>query len=393
MDNNARVVMKQEIDACNIIRTTLTDNQSPSPQQQQQQYNQSYANQEMNRPVTCNHFQGLNNNWQLSSINSHNNNITYSSGLIGNQYFPNSIQYRKRLIPAVENLSLPPIRNNVWNFDEILNRFKESANLAQRNSYIMATNVMQTNPLPIIPKLSVEVPDQQTFANSPQLQDQKILINPKKRKSSSGSLETSSSTSTPGSPIISYGNPSRALKLSDDRRLVINFESYGTLGPKPQRYGKNNLFIPHGLIGTHIAYQEQWRVEIYHTTQQVLSLTRMREDIVCIQWTITNIASQCVYSVTETPDEAVSRANLGWTVTSKLFRDAMAHRADQLFMQANQEENPCRAANLRSLAKTLRPKSFTQGPLLFGLKHKVIHDTMERLRSEAAAAAAEAIDE
>ena len=55
-----------------------------------------------------------------------------------------------------------------------------------------------------------------------------------------------------------------------EKRLIINFHSYGKIGKTPQTCGRNNYcFIPDGIIGTHTFYDEKWKFEIYHTEERV----------------------------------------------------------------------------------------------------------------------------
>jgi len=157
--------------------------------------------------------------------------------------------------------------------------------------------------------------------------------------------------------------------LQGDRRLIIDFESFGSKGECPQRFGKSGLLIPDGMIGTHTVYQERWRFEIHHTAQAVPG-----SDAVCITWKIINVKTGFCLAKTETPEEAEARVSLGWTISSRLFREALTHRANELEGLLNGETNQCRIANLKSLIKALRPKTFTQGPLVFGLKHKIVQE-------------------
>ena len=157
--------------------------------------------------------------------------------------------------------------------------------------------------------------------------------------------------------------------LQGDRRLVIAFESFGTIGSIPQNFGKSGLLIPDGLTGTHTAYQEQWRFEIHHSDLRVPGT-----DLVCITWKITNIQSGVTQARTENANEAMARLALGWTISSKLFREAMSERANQLEERLSGESNECRIAKIKSLIKVLRPKTFTQGPLIFGLKHRIVQE-------------------
>jgi hypothetical protein len=157
-----------------------------------------------------------------------------------------------------------------------------------------------------------------------------------------------------------------------ERRLVINFERFGTKGQLPQTFGQHTMYIPDGLVGTHTAYEELWRFEIHHTNQRA----GIGSSTCCIRWRLTNIKSGDCVERTETPREAEARLSLGWTIASQIFREALRRRADQLEIILQRETNPTRLANLRSVIRALRPKSFTQGPLVFGLKHRIVQEML-----------------
>jgi len=190
-------------------------------------------------------------------------------------------------------------------------------------------------------------------------------------KSSDSEDDTKRSRKTSSGKASPEGLEGRTIlsNLQGDRRLVIDFECFGSKGDLPQKFGKSGLLIPDGLVGTHTVYQERWRFEIHHTTQSVPT-----SDAVCITWKITNIKSGFTLAKTEAPDEAEARVSLGWTISSRLFREAMTHRANELETMLAGETNECRIANLKSLIKALRPKTFTQGPLVFGLKHRIVQE-------------------
>ena len=172
--------------------------------------------------------------------------------------------------------------------------------------------------------------------------------------------------------IETRGQPDAIDGLEGERRLIIEFQSFGTKGQLPQTFGRRPVYIPDGLIGKHTAYDEMWKFEIHHTAY----LAREDSTVCCLTWRITNVKSGDTVERTETPDEAEARSTLGWTIASKTFREALHRRANQLEASLAEETNSTRLANLKSLIRTLRPKTFTQGPLVFGLKHRIVQERL-----------------
>lgn len=210
----------------------------------------------------------------------------------------------------------------------------------------------------------------------------------KKRRRQDGPI-ASAEKSERGKPRIqSAVADDLAEGLEGERRLVIDFESFGTKGEVPQTFGKRTMYIPDGLVGTHTAYEELWRFEIRHSKQRAGISSAY-----CITWRITNIKSGDCVERTETPEEAEARSSLGWTIASQIFREALRRRADQLEISLDGEVNSTRLANIRSLIRALRPKTFTQGPLVFGLKHRIVQEMMalEDTKSASVAASSSAI--
>ena len=169
-----------------------------------------------------------------------------------------------------------------------------------------------------------------------------------------------------------------------NKRIRITFESFGTKGKIPQTFGKPKdsakKFIPDGLRGTHIAYDEAWRFETVHGTQEILS------GLVKVTWSVTNRTTMKCTSLTETPSEALERITSGNTISNKVFRLAMKQRMQDLenelltLQKAKSEHTEemieFKCANLRTRIRTLSPKHFKQGLLLFGLLHDVVQNTL-----------------
>ena len=158
-----------------------------------------------------------------------------------------------------------------------------------------------------------------------------------------------------------------------EKRLVILFECLGTKGKHPQTFGKSGAYIPDGICGSHTVYNERWRFEITHSTE---SFTVEKKVCVCLTWKITNLSTGATTTLTETKDEAILRNSQGQTISNKVFREALEDRARRLEMQLQGETNPKRIAHLESLIRGLRPKRFSEGPLVFGLQHKVVQDNL-----------------
>lgn len=161
-----------------------------------------------------------------------------------------------------------------------------------------------------------------------------------------------------------------ATAVPGERRLVINFESFGERGEIPQYYGKTGIIIPNGVVGVHTVYHEKWRFEIRHSNLHVTP------KVIRLIWRVTNLTTNETTERTETVNEAKARASIGRTITNQLFREAMEQRAIWLERNLETEDNLIRLANVKSLIKVLRPNRFTQGPLVFGLQHKTVQEAM-----------------
>lgn len=169
-----------------------------------------------------------------------------------------------------------------------------------------------------------------------------------------------------------------------ERRLVISFESFGTLGKIIQKCGRkpdHEVIIPDGLCGSHRVYNENWRFRITHG-EEILHDAEVGQ-YCCITWEITNVASKKVLSITETSADARKRSILGHTISSKVFREAMEERAVELSMQMEAEEDPSKQASIKTLISALRPRRFSEGLLVFGLQHYSVHEAcMNKLNQE-----------
>ena len=153
-----------------------------------------------------------------------------------------------------------------------------------------------------------------------------------------------------------------------EQRLTIIFDSYGSIGEHPQTFGKYGTYIPTGLKGTHKMYGEIWQFEINHEKEEI------EPGLVCITYKLTNATSQVTHVRTETEREAKTRKSNGNTILTQFFRTALETRARELEVDLNGELNQVKRMSLANHIKSLRPKQFLEGPLAFGLLHKVVQD-------------------
>jgi hypothetical protein len=215
------------------------------------------------------------------------------------------------------------------------------------------------------------------------IQTKPVMINRKR----SSPIESSSSNSSPknmrmtASSITSdsedsssdRGSDKKSGSLRGERRLVIAFDSLGSRGKYPQTFGKSGALIPDGVCGAHTVYNERWKFEITHG-KDVFVVDKIQ--CVCVTWKVTNLMTSAVTSVTETRDEAIIRNTQGQTISNRVFREALEARAKDLERRAKEETNSKRLAQVEALIRSLRPKRFSEGPLIFGLQHKSVQDRM-----------------
>jgi len=166
--------------------------------------------------------------------------------------------------------------------------------------------------------------------------------------------------------------------LNGEQRLMIVFDSFGRLTSHPQKMGRKQGFIPDGVSGTFSMYGESWGFEVKH--EQVVKCDD-GEERVCIRWTVTNKVSGVTHSVVETPSDATKRDIRGVSLCNKVFVQAMELRAREYEVLVEKEKNSespnmLKVSNYRSRAQCLRPQRFSEGPLLFGLRHKCVQENM-----------------
>lgn len=156
--------------------------------------------------------------------------------------------------------------------------------------------------------------------------------------------------------------------IHGETRLNIKFLSTGEIGALPQKFGKNNCYIPHNLSGTHQMYDQRWQFEVSHEPQN---------GMVLIRWTIHNLSSGKTTSAVETVQDALNRESCGRTICNNVLKRALETRAQELeeTLATSPPTNP-RASNMRATIKALRPKRCTVGLLFFGLLHEQIQTRM-----------------
>ena len=92
-----------------------------------------------------------------------------------------------------------------------------------------------------------------------------------------------------------------------------------------------------------------------------------------LTWSITNLTSHGVVSITESPQQALMRQTKGNTICNTVLRKALEQRIEELQVElSKKDKTPLQIANLRSLIKELCPKKCAQGLLFFGLRHEIV---------------------
>jgi len=173
-------------------------------------------------------------------------------------------------------------------------------------------------------------------------------------------------------------------EFNGEERLAIQFETYGSVDPScPVKLGAHKGYIPNGLSGCFNMYAERWAFEVRYASAPVLC--RDGKKRIPIEWAIKSFPHwKEFHRVVETADEAQTRETRGFTLCNRVFREAMQKRAEEYERLAAQEEqskapNPLQIANYQRQAVFLRPEKVSEGPLLFGLRHKTIQDRVKLL--------------
>ncbi|KAH9260835.1 hypothetical protein BASA81_001302 [Batrachochytrium salamandrivorans] len=161
-----------------------------------------------------------------------------------------------------------------------------------------------------------------------------------------------------------------------ETRLEIKFISFGSLPSNPdhvQKWGKKGV-IPDGLAGRFTFYGEDWAFSVkYH------------ELVVCadgVERYLIEFGIQHKHwevSETETDEQCRDRHNKGYTICNHVFALALEQRAkdyQELMQRELQKEfpNTNQIQQCQTRVDKLVPKRVSEGPLLFGLRHKTVRD-------------------
>jgi hypothetical protein len=168
-------------------------------------------------------------------------------------------------------------------------------------------------------------------------------------------------------------------EFNGENRLQITFENFGTCKSPYPRVGKKGE-IPDGLTGKFTMYSERWAFQIKYAGLQRCKDGKER---MTISWGIKNTSWDDFHVVTEDAEDAFRRETRGFTLCNRVFREAMQRRAqdyERLVMEekANPIPNLLQVTNCETRAAFLRPEKVSEGPLLFGLRHKVVQDHLSR---------------
>ena len=233
-------------------------------------------------------------------------------------------------------------------------------------------------------------------SQSPPYQEEKRYIeenkidassaSPKNRSSSSFITQKVASSSSSSSPISFQRSSKRRRKertpsdgFNGEDRLTISFENFGEIldiNVCP-RIGNRDALIPNGLCGSFMMYGEKWQFEVKYCGEGVSTdaISRM-----CIEWTIGNKESAVLpYTLRESAEDARRRSVRGVTLCNRVFTEALDLRAKEYQTMIDQERNSngpnvLKISNLENRMQALRPQRFSEGPLLFGLRHRSVQD-------------------
>jgi hypothetical protein len=167
----------------------------------------------------------------------------------------------------------------------------------------------------------------------------------------------------------------RPYSWNGEERLHIHFlpcDKSQEIRPT-QRLGNKPVLIPDGLSGIFCLYDERWKFHIEYTNHIVIPEDKEEDNIVCIRWTMTHVKTNKSVSITETPAEARKRQIRGLSVCNKVMLMAMEAVACEYEAMAEKDNMLLHhMINHRARAKSLRPRRYSEGPLLFGLRHQCV---------------------
>ena len=161
-------------------------------------------------------------------------------------------------------------------------------------------------------------------------------------------------------------------EFDGERRLAIEFEAIGTVGSSPQRFGRDQSLIPHGLRGTVTVLGQSWRIEVDH-----VSTDNGDDDDVVVCFTVVCPKSGHRHCVTETKADAVRRMRGGRTLCNRTFREAVDARLAVLERLRKHSPQDFTAA-LAAEYTLMDSHRISEGPLLFGLRHAAVQRALAR---------------
>jgi hypothetical protein len=220
------------------------------------------------------------------------------------------------------------------------------------------------------------------------------LLAPQKRRRKSKKDKKLRAPQTGNGAVVAGVDGEQEREFNGEERLSIQFDSYGKLGDTAAKLGKKGQ-IPDGLSGSFTMYAERWAFLVQYSS---VSLCKDGKDRVCIEWCIKSSPSWSDYHrVVETPDDAQRRETRGFTLCNRVFREAMQRRAEEYEKLAEQERqsptpNPLQINNFEKQAVFLRPDKVSEGPLLFGLRHRAVQESFRSTSSSSTDSAGSSTD-
>ena len=165
--------------------------------------------------------------------------------------------------------------------------------------------------------------------------------------------------------------------FNGEERLFISFDNLGnipdTIVDTP-KVGKNKGVIPDGLRGCFKMYGEGWEFTVRYIKEAICQDGKRR---VLIEWGIKNLDNEILHVLSETDADAFKREERGITLCNKVFVEALKIRVNDYLQLVQEEEssdtpNKLKISNLQARIELLRPNRFSEGVLLFGLRHQIV---------------------
>ena len=165
--------------------------------------------------------------------------------------------------------------------------------------------------------------------------------------------------------------------FNGEERLFISFDNLGSIPDAivdPPKVGKNKGVIPDGLRGCFKMYGEGWEFTVRYIKEAICQDGKRR---VLIEWGIKNLDNEILHVLPETDADAFKREERGITLCNKVFVEALKIRVNDYLQLVQEEEysdapNKLKISNLQARIELLRPNRFSEGVLLFGLRHQMV---------------------